>query len=135
MPNDLLRGRLPAGPRTDRSIRRNRGQRRPLAVAQQAPGVRTRRVADATLDRARHPPRPGRVARRRPVHQAFTELASTHCGRPSAEIAPLLSAAAEAALFGLTGADLAEQESLKDNRKFQAMLERRGWTIDYDVLK
>ncbi|MEU6170095.1 DUF6531 domain-containing protein [Streptomyces tanashiensis] len=26
-------------------------------------------------------------------------------------------------------------ESLKDNRKFQAMLERRGWTIDYDILK
>jgi RHS repeat-associated protein len=26
-------------------------------------------------------------------------------------------------------------ESLKNNRKFQAMLERRGWTIDYDILK
>ncbi|MFF8835251.1 DUF6531 domain-containing protein [Streptomyces sp. NPDC015130] len=25
--------------------------------------------------------------------------------------------------------------SLKENRKFQAMLERRGWTIDYDILK
>lgn len=26
-------------------------------------------------------------------------------------------------------------ESLKNNRKLQAMLERRGWTIDYDILK
>lgn len=26
-------------------------------------------------------------------------------------------------------------ESLKDNRKFQAMLTKRGWTIDYDLLK
>ncbi|MER5310765.1 DUF6531 domain-containing protein, partial [Streptomyces sp. NPDC002773] len=26
-------------------------------------------------------------------------------------------------------------QSLKDNRKFQAMLESRGWTIDYDILK
>ncbi|WP_313896659.1 RHS repeat-associated core domain-containing protein [Streptomyces sp. GC420] len=26
-------------------------------------------------------------------------------------------------------------ESLKHNRKFQAMLEKRGWTIDYDILK
>ncbi|MEV5441023.1 hypothetical protein AB0N23_00445 [Streptomyces sp. NPDC052644] len=26
-------------------------------------------------------------------------------------------------------------DSLQNNRKFQKMLEKRGWTIDYDILK
>ncbi|MFF7780437.1 hypothetical protein ACFZCG_39250 [Streptomyces tanashiensis] len=44
-----------------------------------------------------------------PYQQAFAELAVSHRGRPAAEIVPLLRTAADAALLGFTGADLAEQ--------------------------
>ncbi|MFF6888605.1 hypothetical protein ACFY9F_36120 [Streptomyces sp. NPDC012421] len=41
--------------------------------------------------------------------RAFADLAATHRGRPAADIVPLLRAAADTALLGFTGADLAEQ--------------------------
>lgn len=44
-----------------------------------------------------------------PYVQAYADLAATHRGRPVAEIVPLLRAAADNALLGFTGADLAEQ--------------------------
>ncbi|MGW8353319.1 hypothetical protein [Streptomyces wedmorensis] len=44
-----------------------------------------------------------------PYQRAYADLASSHHGRPVAEIVPLLRAAADAALLGFTGADLAEQ--------------------------
>ncbi|ALO05692.1 hypothetical protein AQF52_0090 [Streptomyces venezuelae] len=44
-----------------------------------------------------------------PYQRAYAELAATHRGRPIAEIVPLLRKAADAALLGFTGADLAEQ--------------------------
>ncbi|MFE5902174.1 hypothetical protein ACFQ67_32875 [Streptomyces sp. NPDC056488] len=44
-----------------------------------------------------------------PYMQAYAALAASHRGRPAAEIVPLLRAAADAALLGFTGADLAEQ--------------------------
>ncbi|MFD0151141.1 hypothetical protein ACWGQ4_02360 [Streptomyces sp. NPDC055721] len=44
-----------------------------------------------------------------PYQRAYAELATTHRGRPVAEIVPLLRAAADRATLGFTGADLAEQ--------------------------
>ncbi|MEU3749027.1 MULTISPECIES: hypothetical protein [Streptomyces] len=44
-----------------------------------------------------------------PYQRAYAELSVSHRGRPVAEIVPLLRAAADAALLGFTGADLAEQ--------------------------
>ncbi len=44
-----------------------------------------------------------------PYQQAYAELAASHRGRPTAEIVPLLRAAADRALLGFTDADLAEQ--------------------------
>ncbi|MET7718951.1 hypothetical protein [Streptomyces sp. NPDC005407] len=42
-------------------------------------------------------------------HQAFNELATTHRGRPPAEILPALRQAADRALLGFTTADLLDQ--------------------------
>ncbi|MCX4985793.1 hypothetical protein [Streptomyces sp. NBC_00572] len=44
-----------------------------------------------------------------PYQQAYSDLAATHRSRPVAEIVPLLRAAADRALLGFTGTDLAEQ--------------------------
>ncbi|MFB7609921.1 hypothetical protein [Streptomyces gardneri] len=44
-----------------------------------------------------------------PYQRGYADLAATHRGWPVAEIVPLLRAAANAALLGLTGADLVEQ--------------------------
>ncbi|MFH9736819.1 hypothetical protein ACH4MA_03885 [Streptomyces roseolus] len=41
--------------------------------------------------------------------RAFTGIAATRRGRPTAEVLPLLHAVADTALLGLTPADLAEQ--------------------------
>ncbi|MEU6986419.1 hypothetical protein ABZ946_23800 [Streptomyces sp. NPDC046324] len=41
--------------------------------------------------------------------EAFTALAASHRGRPTAEILPLLRTAADQALLGFTPADLREQ--------------------------
>ncbi|MFE1411138.1 hypothetical protein ACFW6F_10055 [Streptomyces sp. NPDC058746] len=44
-----------------------------------------------------------------PYQRAFAELAAARCGRPVAEILPLLRRAADDALLGFTDADLREQ--------------------------
>jgi hypothetical protein len=62
-----------------------------------------------------------------PYQRAYTELATTHRGRPVAEIVPLLRKAADAALLGFTGADLAEQaEAISSGARYELRVRVTG---------
>ncbi|MFD7324250.1 hypothetical protein ACFV9D_24665 [Streptomyces sp. NPDC059875] len=62
-----------------------------------------------------------------PYQRAFGDLAVSHRGRPTAEIAPLLRAAADAALLGFTSADLTEQaEAISTGRPYELRIRVSG---------
>ncbi|MER7540979.1 hypothetical protein ABTX77_40440 [Streptomyces sp. NPDC097704] len=62
-----------------------------------------------------------------PYQRAFAELAASHRGRPVAEIVPLLRAAADAALLGFTGTDLADQaEAISAGARYELRVRVAG---------
>ncbi|MFI6423129.1 hypothetical protein ACIBG6_37795 [Streptomyces sp. NPDC050842] len=62
-----------------------------------------------------------------PYQQAYAELATTHRGRPSVEIVPLLRAAADKALLGFIAADLAEQaEAISGGARYELRVRVAG---------
>ncbi|MET8968598.1 hypothetical protein [Streptomyces hydrogenans] len=59
--------------------------------------------------------------------QAFADIAATHRGRPAAEIVPLLRTAADTALLGFTGTDLAEQaEAISRGARYELRVRVTG---------
>ncbi|MFC9699972.1 hypothetical protein ACFTWD_04590 [Streptomyces sp. NPDC056943] len=62
-----------------------------------------------------------------PYQRAYAELAATHRGRPSAEIVPLLRAAADKALLGFSIADLSEQaEAISSGARYELRVRVAG---------
>ncbi|MFF0483210.1 hypothetical protein [Streptomyces sp. NPDC004435] len=59
--------------------------------------------------------------------RAFADIAATHRGRAAAEIVPLLRRAADDALLGFTGTDLAEQaEAISRGTRYELRVRVTG---------
>ncbi|MER5966855.1 hypothetical protein [Streptomyces sp. NPDC002057] len=62
-----------------------------------------------------------------PYQRAYAELAASHRGRPTAEIVPLLRAAADRALLGFATADLIEQaEAIRSGAPYKLRVRVTG---------
>ncbi|MFF8840519.1 hypothetical protein [Streptomyces sp. NPDC015130] len=80
-------------------------------------------VSAQRIDHLLHDPASTNVS----YQEAFADLAATRRGRPVAEIEPLLRAAADKALLGFTGADLAEQaEAISTGARYELRVRVTG---------